>query len=140
MKEHAAIVIRNERGEILFCQRSRLKKILPLAWAFPSGTKEKNEDIFDTTKREAFEELGVKVIPKEIMCTKELTEFGDKLYFVVCEIESGEVYIKEPKEIEALLWLTFEDFFNKFNTNQIGHGLIYLRDNPNLWEGPGGKE
>ena len=140
MKEHAAIVIRNEKGEILFCQRSKLKRVLPLAWAFPSGTKEKDEDIFNTAKREAFEELGVKVTPKSIMCTKELPEFGDKLYFVICEIESGEVYIKEPDEIEALLWLSFEDFFEKFTDNQIGHGLIYLRNNPDFWKETKGGE
>lgn len=133
MKDHVALVIKDENNNILFCRRSKLKKKLPLAWAFATGTCEENEDVFQTAKREAFEELGVEVKAIEVLCVKELPQFNDKLHFVVCEIISGEAYIKEPEEIEELLWLPLKEFFKQYSNDQIGHGLIYLRENPNLW-------
>ena len=58
LQEHAAIIIANEKKEILFVKRSLKKKTLPGIWAFPSGTKESNEKIEETAIREAMEELG----------------------------------------------------------------------------------
>lgn len=133
MKDHVAIVLKKD-NKILFIQKSKTKKNLPLAWAFPSWTVEPNEDIFKTAEREANEELGVIVKSEEIMWTRELKEFWDKLHFVVCSIVGWEPYIKEPNEIESLAWMTFEEFFEKFDDTQIWHWLIYLRQNKNLWE------
>lgn len=44
MKEHAAIIIKNNEGEVLFIKRALDKKTLPGAWSFPSGTVEKGEE------------------------------------------------------------------------------------------------
>jgi len=41
MKNHAAIMIRDGDGRVLFIQRSMKKSTLPGAWSFPSGTVEK---------------------------------------------------------------------------------------------------
>ena len=45
----------------------------------------------------------------------------------------GEATIKEPNEIDKIEWMTFNDFFNKFSDDEIGHGLVWLRKNPHLW-------
>lgn len=133
MTDHIVLVIRNGK-EFLFVQRSKFKKTLPSAWAFPSGTREEHEEIYDTAKRESVEELGIEIIPETVLCTKELPEFGAKLHFVICSISSGEPSIKQPEEIDTIIWSTFTDFFNKFNDSQIGHGLIHLRKNPQIWQ------
>jgi mutator protein MutT len=134
MKKHVAIVIKNEKNEILFIKRAMSKKTLPGAWSFPSGTVEIGEDINKTTIREAKEELNVLVIPIKIIAEKELPEFSVCLIFILCTIQSGKPIIKEPKEIDKFEWIKFSDFFDRFSDNEIGHGLVWLRKNPELWE------
>ena len=131
MSDHAAIIVR-KGNSVLFVKRSMKKRILPGAWAFPSGTKPEHETLFETAKREAMEELGVEVRPDSVLCTQELPEFNDTLHFVLCSITKGEPSIREPNEIDQLLWMPFQDFLKKHDDSQIGHGLIYLRTQPKL--------
>ena len=73
MKDHAAILIHKDKL-FLFVKRSKTKKTLPNIWAFPSGTKEPEESIYETAVRESFEELGVKVEAENTIATRELPE------------------------------------------------------------------
>lgn len=134
MKNHAVIMLKEEIGKVLFAQRATTKKFLPDAWSFPSGTMETGESVEETVKREAMEELGVEVMVESKMGEVELSEFGARLHFMICKIVKGEPSIKEPTEIQKLEWYTFPEFFAKFNDHQIGHGLIYLRQHPALWQ------
>ncbi len=133
MKSHAAIVMINNANEILFIKRSMKKKTLPGAWSFPSGTVEEGESVLETTKREVNEELGVDVKIERILAETDLEEFSVKLIFVLCSIKEGHPFIKEPDEIDKIEWMTFQNFFNKFSDEEIGHGLIWLRKNSNIW-------
>jgi len=135
MKQHAAIVLRDEGGKILFIKRSMKKKILPGAWSFASGTVEEGEEILDTVKREAEEELGVCVKIDKILTATDLPEFSVKLIFVLCSIEEGELEIREPDEIDSFEWMSFSDFFERFSDDEIGHGLVWLRKNQELLGG-----
>lgn len=130
MKKHAAIVIEKD-GEVLFVKRSMKKKNLPGAWSFPSGTIEEGE----TAVREAREELGVEVAIEKILTEVELPELSAKLFFVLCSIAKGISSICEPDEIDKIEWMSFKDFFAKFSDDEIGHGLIWLRKNPEVWKG-----
>jgi 8-oxo-dGTP diphosphatase len=133
MKDHAVLVLKNE-NKILFVKRSLKKKSLPGLWSFPSGTVEQGEEIYQTIIREAKEELDVEVQPQSIFAKKELTEFSVQLHFVLCKILNGKAIINEPDEIDKIEWMTFQDFFNKFSDTEIGHGLVWLRKNPQIWE------
>lgn len=132
MEKHIAIVIKDEDNKILFIQRSLKKKTLPGIWAFPSGTCEDNENAFDTAIREANEELGVEVIPKSIFAETNLSEFSVHLIFILCCIKQGEPKIMEPNEIDKINWMPLQDFFDRFSDNEIGHGLIWIRKNPEI--------
>ncbi len=134
MKQHAALVLRN-KDKILFVKRSMKKTTLPGIWAFPSGTVEQGEEVYDTIKREANEELGVKVDCEKILAETTLPEFSVKLIFVLCSVKSGDIKIKESDEIDKIEWMNFFKFFDKFPDDEIGHGLIWLRKNPQIWEG-----
>lgn len=134
MKEHVAIVIKNENNETLFIKRSIKKKTLPGIWSFPSGTIEKGEGINDTAIREANEELGINVGVEKLLATKDLPELSVRLYFVLCRIKNGEPFIKGVEEIDKFEWMSFSDFFNRFSDNEIGHGLMWLRKNPGIWK------
>jgi mutator protein MutT len=132
MKNHAAIIL-CENGKILFVQRSATKKTLPNIWAFPSGKVEKGESVEEAVVREAKEELGVVVLVKKKLATTELPELSARLHFMICSIRSGEPSIKAPEEIQSLRWLSFKEFFDEYGDDQIGHGLIYLRQHPEIW-------
>lgn len=134
MKEHVALIILNDNNETLFIQRSFKKSTLPGAWSFPSGTVEEGEEINTTAIREALEELNLEINPRETIATKELPEFSVKLVFMTCTIQNKEPIINEPDEIEKIEFMKFSDFFNKFTDNDIGHGLIWLRQNPEIWK------
>ena len=132
MKEHVALIIKNKNREVLFVRRSLKKKTLPGTWSFPSGTIEPNEKAYDTSIREAKEELDIDITPEQVLATKELPEFSVKLIFVVCSIVAGSPRIKEPDEIDEIRWMSFGDFFNNFSDEEIGHGLIWLRKNQEI--------
>ena len=134
MKEHAVMVIRNEDNDILFVKRSMNKSTLPGAWSFASGTVEENEHAHDTIIREAVEEFGVGVEIEESIATLDLPEFNVKLIFVLCNIIDGEPKICAEDEMDEIEWMKFSDFFERFEDDNIGHGLIWLRKNPHIWE------
>jgi mutator protein MutT len=133
MKDHAVMMIRDDAGRILFIQRSMKKSTLPGAWSFPSGTVEEGEDVLLTAVRESMEELGVDVSPERVLSTLDLDEFSVRLHFILCSLVNGEPVIGEPDEIDAIDWMSMEDFFEKFSDDNIGHGLIWLRKNPDVW-------
>ena len=57
----AAIIIRNENGEILLQERTDRNK-----WGLPGGCQDLGEDLRYTAVREAYEETGIKLDPYEI--------------------------------------------------------------------------
>ena len=57
----AAIIIRNEKGQILLQERTDRNK-----WGLPGGCQDLGEDLRVTAVREAYEETGIKLDPNEI--------------------------------------------------------------------------
>ena len=57
----AAIIIRNESGQILLQERTDRHK-----WGLPGGCQDLGEDLRFTAVREAYEETGIKLDPYEI--------------------------------------------------------------------------
>ena len=57
----AAIIIRNENGQIFLQERTDRNK-----WGLPGGCQDLGEDLRVTTVREAFEETGIKLDPTSI--------------------------------------------------------------------------
>ena len=57
----AAIIIRNEEGQILLQKRADRNQ-----WGLPGGCQELGEDLRETAVREAYEETGIKIEPNEI--------------------------------------------------------------------------
>ena len=58
----SAVIIRNEKGEILLQERTDRNK-----WGLPGGCQDLGEDLRDTAVREAYEETGIELNPKEIV-------------------------------------------------------------------------
>ena len=132
MKSHVALVIKNSNNQILFIKRSMMKKSLPGIWSFASGTLEDGESVEETAIREGMEELGIELLIEKEICEKELPELNVKLHFLLCKIANGEPKVLDYDEIERFEWMGFDDFFNRFSDDEIGHGLIWLRQNKDL--------
>ena len=58
----AAIIIRNEKGQILLQERTDRNK-----WGLPGGCQDLGEDLRLTAIREAFEETGIKLNPENLI-------------------------------------------------------------------------
>ena len=54
----AGIVVFNEKGQVLLCNRKGLKG----AWQFPQGGIEENETVEEASRRELFEETSIKSV------------------------------------------------------------------------------
>ena len=65
----AAIIIRNEKGQILLQERTDRDK-----WGLPGGCQDLGEDLRVTAVREAFEETGIKLEPDKIILIDTLSE------------------------------------------------------------------
>lgn len=134
MKNHAVIVLK-KGDKVLFIQRAATKKSLPNKWAFPSGTMEAGETAPETAVREAREELGIVVEVERSLASAELPEFGSRLHFLICaQVAEGDM-VCDPGEIQAVKWRSLAEFFAEHTDDDIGHGLIYLRAHPEVWEG-----
>lgn len=68
------------------------------SWEFPGGHKENNETIFETAKREAFEEAGVKIKNMQYIGYYRLTS-GHTTLIVTAEVES---FHEIPAEFETV--------------------------------------
>ena len=58
----AAIIIENEKGEILLQERTDRNK-----WGLPGGCQDLGEDLRETAVREAYEETGIKLNPNDLI-------------------------------------------------------------------------
>ncbi|MEM9336571.1 MAG: NUDIX hydrolase [Patescibacteria group bacterium] len=135
MKTHAAFVLKDEDGNLLFVKRSESKSTLPGAWSFPSGTKEEEETIEETAVREAKEELDLTVTFEHIAGKTDLESFGVELHFVVCSVSNEEketLTIMDYEEIADVQWMKLEEFFRTYQDDTIGHGLVWLRTHPEI--------
>lgn len=78
---------------------------LPLKWEFPGGKLETGEALEDCIFREIKEELGFQVLVREKL-PPSIFDYGAGneicLYPFICHIQSGELSLKEHKQV---LWL-----------------------------------
>lgn len=60
-RQNVAAVVFNDRGHVLLCKRSQLKKIAPGNWHLPGGQIDLHETAEQALERELVEELSVRV-------------------------------------------------------------------------------
>ena len=84
-------VVTNSENRILITQRG--DKINKYKWEFPGGKVNKEENINDSIKRELKEELGIDIIPRDVIFQN--TFNGLKLIFISCTHNKGKILLSE---------------------------------------------
>ena len=85
-------------------------------WTVPGGKLEFGEAIAEGASREAFEEVGIKLDPKNLKLVSVGNEIVHDAHFVtigfVCEEFEGEPKVMEPDEITEWRWFDLKDLPN----------------------------
>ena len=95
-------------------------------WEFPGGKIEPGESPEVALKREIQEELGVSIVVWNMLCTTEYDypSFHLTMHCYLCEIESGEIELREhksarwlrPEELGSVEWLPADkDVISRLN-------------------------
>lgn len=110
--------IKNNVGEILLIQRSSTDRHSPLMWEFPGGSVEKGETLYETLKRETFEETNLNIKISDLSCyvfsddisTNTPSVYsGFRRYVFIFPAEARIFNVKLSREHCAYLWCTWEN-------------------------------
>ncbi|KAE9555086.1 hypothetical protein FO519_001747 [Halicephalobus sp. NKZ332] len=110
-------VVMNSKEQFLLIKE---KRGIYLGWKFPGGLADPNEDIFQTAKREIFEETGVETEFETVITMRHTTSIssyknvGD-MYFVCAMKPKDENKIEPkrcPRETSACQWMTLDEITN----------------------------
>ena len=94
----AAIIIRNENGQILMQERTDRNK-----WGLPGGCQDLGEDLRVTAVREAYEETGIKLNPNDIKLIDTLSGESRKNSYPNGDIvyNNTSLYLAEVSNVDA---------------------------------------
>ena len=97
----------HRQGKLLIAQR-HLEDSFGGYWEFPGGKRKKDETIEACLAREAFEELGVIILPERLLCQKDHgpAERRFSLFFFFCRWVSGDPRAIDCKDFK---WVSREE-------------------------------
>jgi 8-oxo-dGTP diphosphatase len=104
-------------GKYLMLHRNLDKKIMPDVWMAPGGHIERNEGLFEATRREILEETGLRIKNLEIKVIGNayLKDLDREMffYFLIADYVDGEV--KGNPDDGELMWLKPEEIIKLDN-------------------------
>jgi 8-oxo-dGTP diphosphatase len=104
-------------GKYLMLHRNPNKKLMPDVWMAPGGHIERNEGLFEATRREILEETGLKIKNLRIKVTGNayLKDLDRELFFhfITADYDGGA--IKDDPEDGELVWLDPEEILKLDN-------------------------
>lgn len=131
--KEVAIILLNDKGEILLQKRSSTKEIEPNKWAWHGGHVIAGETSIEAIIREIKEELGIILSEDQIELLVELKR--DKLpnrqfttaYYSVCNLSVEDFNIQE-EELSEVKWFSFKKFKDMIYNN---HPNMMFKNNEN---------
>lgn len=135
----SAVIIRNEKGEILLQERTDRNE-----WGLPGGCQDLGENLRDTAVREAYEETGIKLDPNELAIIDTVSGVsrrntypnGDVVYnntsLYLADVKSKDLTeLKGDSETKKLRFFDFSNYPSNVPYNLMDVDLInaYLNYN-----------
>lgn len=119
-------------GKYLMLHRNPNKKLMPDVWMAPGGHIERNEGLFEATRREIMEETGLKIKNLRIRVTGNayLKDLDREMFFhfLTADYDSGE--LKQNPEDGEFVWLKPKEIFNLDNLLAELHEVL-----PHVFDG-----
>jgi len=105
MRKNIVVLILEKDGLLLIEKRKNSKSSDPGKFVFPGGHVHDNESLDEAIRREAFEELNLKLIEPKLVYTADFDgpEEKQKLHCYWCDNFEG---VMENNEAEELIWIT----------------------------------
>lgn len=125
-KEAVAIVIFNEKKDILFIHNRRYT-VGHLEWEIPAGKIEEGETIEAAAEREAKEETGCVLQNLKYMCSQNpCNGMSDAIVHVFAAKVSRESKIQDTDEVSSKRWFKEEEYLELLRTNGTKDGVSIL--------------
>ena len=125
-KEAVAVVIFNEKDDILFIHNRRYT-VGHLEWEIPAGKIEPGEGVEAAAEREAKEETGCELQNLKYLCSQNpCNGMSDALVHVFAAKVSTENQILDTDEISSKRWFTEEEYMELLRTNGTKDGVSIL--------------
>lgn len=106
-KVSVALIVKKE-NKILLGKRKKF----PVAWGFPGGKLDFNEDINDCILRELDEKVGISVKNLKVATVTNDVFKCEGVHYVTiimtCDYAFGEVTLKEPEKCECWDWFSWD--------------------------------
>lgn len=125
-KEAVAVVIFNEKDDILFIHNRRYT-VGHLEWEIPAGKIEPGEAIEAAAEREAKEETGCELRNLKYLCSQNpCNGMSDAIVHVFAARVSAENQILDKDEISSKRWFTEEEYMELLRNNGTKDGVSIL--------------
>lgn len=126
---HVGVWIMNQKGEMLFQQRSPNKKVNPNRWTRTGGHVDSGETPLVGVQREVEEEIGVKIPFNEfelINVEKTVTQFSKHFtynYFTLVNYKIEE-YTMQKEEVINLKYITIEQMEKAIQEHDTSYTFV----------------
>ena len=125
-KEAVAVVIFNEKNDILFIHNRRYT-VGRLEWEIPAGKIEANEKIEIAAEREVKEETGCELQDLKYLCSQNPSNgMSDAIVHVFAAKVSSESEIMDTDEVSSKKWFKKEEYLELLRTNGTKDGVSML--------------
>lgn len=126
MKKIAVSVVKKDDKFLLVRRRQKEGN---LHWQFPSGGVEENEPDDSASIRETYEETGVVCKPIMKFGERNHPDFPVQLHYWLNEYVTGDAYLKDDDELDAVQWCTSAEVLQLITSNLYDKIEEYLRKN-----------
>ena len=126
MKKIAVSIVKKDDKYLLVRRRQKEGNLL---WQFPSGGVEENESDDSASIRETYEETGVVCKPIMKFGERDHPDFPVQLHYWLNEYVTGEAYIKDDDELDAVKWCSSKEILQLITSNLYDKIREYLEQN-----------
>ena len=111
----AAVIVAD--GKVLLVRRRARERAL--SWQLPAGEVESGETVEAAVSRETREEVGLKVVPTEVLGERVHPTTGRHVVYLACRVVRGAPYLADAEELAELAWCRLDQL-----ADLIPHGLF----------------